>query len=116
MTRPKKTALGIEAILSADANWKLLRNARPISPNEPSLILPQYATPAMAANPFHEPLISRIGLLSDITVIASPEDLKNGFPKEGTAVHALWKGLHNCGFETIANNDSRLPAGTLPKV
>ena len=108
----QKTALGIEAHLSADGKWKLLRNARPISSNEESLLLPQYATPKMRDNPFHMPFIERIGLLSDITVVASPDDLSDGFPKEGTAVHALWKGLHSCGFETLANSHSGLPAGT----
>jgi hypothetical protein len=101
-----ETALWLEGILSADAHWKLLRHARPMS-DEPNLFLPQFVE-----NPFNLPLITRAGLLSDITIIASPADLNEGFPREGTAVHALWRGLHTCGFQTVANVDSRLAAGT----
>ncbi len=106
-----KTALSLEAILSADAKWKILRNAHPYSEDD---VVPNFLTPALKENPFHITLFERVGGLSDITVLFSAADASEDrySPRAGTAAEALWRGLHVCGFETIAAVDPRLAIGT----
>jgi hypothetical protein len=106
-----KTAMSLELILGADAKWKILRNARPYSEDD---VLPNFLTPAMKENPFHITLFERVGGLSDITVLFSAAEVSEDgqSPRVGTAAEALWRGLHTCGFETIATVNPRLPVGT----
>ncbi|MCA1565376.1 MAG: hypothetical protein LC803_07030 [Acidobacteria bacterium] len=106
-----KTAMAIEGELSAGGGWRIVRNARPYSESD---IIPKFSTPEMKKNVFNLPLLSRVGGLSDITVVMSPEDLQeSAFPREGTAAHALYFGLISCGFEPLNNIDNRLPSGTM---
>lgn len=106
-----KTAMWLESALTG---WKIVKNARPILPNDSELILPQFATPEMAKNHFNLPLITRIGGWGDFTVIASPADLSDdGFPRAETAANAVLFGLMKCGFQPLHNVDARLAAGNV---
>ncbi len=109
-----KTAMSLEGALSVSGGWKLLRNARPILPDDKDLILPQYATPEMAKNPFNLPLIARMGGSGDFTVIASEADVDDhGFPRVNTGANAVLFALIKCEFEPYHNTDSRLAAGNV---
>lgn len=105
-----QAAITVEAFLST-AGWRILKNLRPASED---LVLPQFATPAMRANPFHLPLLSRMGSNGEFTVVGSPEDSGElGISRPDTAANAVMLALMNCGFRVGSNNDSRLPAGTV---
>ena len=108
-----RTAMSIAMSLGVN-KWKILGENEmpsPASPRRTDLILPMFAN-----NPLPEiPIMTRMGLLSDITLIVSPKDASEstGFPAEGSAPRALLDGLHACGFQTISNFDPRLPSSSL---
>jgi hypothetical protein len=107
-----KTALSLEASLSASGGWKILRNTRPYSEKDTDLILPQYATPEMSKNHFNEPFVTRIGGWAEFSIIASPADSdETGFPKRNSGANVVTFALMKGGFRTFVNSDDRLPAG-----
>lgn len=109
-----RTALWLESALSASGGWPILKGARPISPNETDLVLPQYSTAAMKENPFNLPFITRIGGWGEFSIIASPLDLDEmGFPKRDTGANAVMFALAKCDFQPLHNTDSRLPRGSV---
>jgi len=104
-----KFAQGIEGELSV-AGWRITKTV-PLSTDDPNQVLPQFSSEDMKK--LNLPPFSKVGGLSDITVIISPADLHEGFPRAGTAAHALYFGLIGCGFEALPNIDTRLPAGAV---
>ena len=106
-----RAAMNIEMELSAAGKWTITRRTSPASDDRPELILPLFSN-----NPFNSPLMTRMGLLTAITIVASPSDLGSAgsaLPREGTALHALVKGLQACGLPSLWNIDPRLLSGTV---
>jgi hypothetical protein len=108
----QKTAMGIALHVGPTPNWKIIGLPHPYSEED---VIPRFQTPDMKKNVFHVPLFERVGGISDITVLFSPVDAGTDvvpFPRAGTAVEALWRGLIACGFEPVSEEDPQLTAGT----
>lgn len=102
-----RLTMGLEGELSI-GGWKIVRTV-PISADDPTQVLPMYAKEKL----LNFPAFAKVGGLSDVTVLASPADMDRGFPKDDTAAHALLRGLHACGFQSLVAYDERLPSGTV---
>jgi hypothetical protein len=107
-----RTAMVIELMLGT-SKWRVLKTFHPYSEND---VVPQYSTPGMKENVFHVTLFTRVGGLTDITLLFSPADTEASIalePRVGTAAEALWRGMRACGFQALAEEDPRLASGAM---
>lgn len=112
-TEAELTALTVEAQLGGGARWKVLRGFHAYSEDD---ALPEYLTLETKRSPFPALLFEKVGGISDITVLFSDSDAAKDpprSPKSGTAAESLWRGLHACGFQSIAVPEASLPADTV---
>lgn len=87
------------------AGWKVTK-VKSISANDPSHILPGFSLPELRSAKL--PLLMRAGGTSGLTLITNGQDKAILF-EEGTARHALRKGLMDSHFIVSGMSDPRLP-------
>jgi hypothetical protein len=101
----------ISSSLGGEGGWNVAL-PKPISADDPSQLLPQRMAPEFGKDGFNLPLLTRVGGITGmLTVLVSPADFHDGFPRAGTASNVLVAALMKCGFSTTYSVDDRLPAG-----